>query len=183
MTLLIMTFYTKIVLIGWKVWWIESLFILIIKNHLAYKLKLPGTTLCNCRHWWTNLIQGPCKGFIWFLDCISQVFPEECLLFRFVHTQLIPFRQTKLPLKIFTFIVDGPWYWIWIFFGFLKQICQFYILIIVIFIWFICANVQITVCTSWRTWWQINIFWTNTTCQWFSTRGVTLKLRHINIKF
>ena len=95
-------------LIGWKVWWIVSLF---IKHHLAPKFKWPGKALCNCRHWWTNLIQRPYKGFIWFLDCTSQVFPEECLFFRFAHKKLIPFSRTELPLKMFMFIVDKLWYW------------------------------------------------------------------------
>ena len=75
-------------------WWIVSLLTVIIKHHLAHKFKWPGKNLCNCRHWWTNLIQGPCKGFIWFPDCINQVFPEECLFIRFIHKQLLSLSRT-----------------------------------------------------------------------------------------
>ena len=164
--MLIMTLFTKIVLIGWKVWWIVSLLIVIVKHHLAHKFKWPDKTLCNCEHWWINLIQGPSTGFSWFLDYISQIFPEECLLFRFVYKQLISLSRVELSFKMFTFTVDKLWYWIWTFY-------QFFIFITVIFIQFVSIIVKTTTGTSWLTWWQINIFWTNTTCKWLNSRGAT----------
>lgn len=56
--MLIMTLFTKIVLIGWKVWWIVSLLIVIVKHHLAHKFKWPDKTLATA-----NIDE-----LIWFRD-------------------------------------------------------------------------------------------------------------------
>ena len=46
-------------------------------------------------------------------------------------------------------------------------------LLILYFCPIFCVIVKTSTGTSWRTWWKINIFWTNTTCQWLSGKGAT----------
>ena len=96
--------YTKIAFTGWKILWtVLLLIIIIIKHYLAHKFKWHGKTLRNCRHWWTNLIQEPCKGFVWFAHCNNHVFHEEGLLTQFVHKQLIPLAELWATQDVYVY--------------------------------------------------------------------------------